>query len=90
MYCGKLQKNANCGYGVGNCVMNLIFTYLSLYAGGGVADRDLAGRGDQGRARGIDFLEQAGRGLERAGEPERVGTLLERLCAAKGDAIGRR
>ena len=34
-YCGKLQKNANCGVGVGNCMQYFIFTNFPFVAGGG-------------------------------------------------------
>jgi hypothetical protein len=34
-YCGRLQKNANCGCGVGNCIMYFIFTNFPFKAGGG-------------------------------------------------------
>src|SRR5436853_6529570 len=36
MYCGRLQKNANCGVCVGSCVTYFILMCLPLVLGGGV------------------------------------------------------
>ncbi len=35
MYCGRLQKNTNCGYGVGSWVIYFIFIHLPFTEGGG-------------------------------------------------------
>ena len=35
MYCGRLQKKANVGECVGNCVTYLILMYFPLVDGGG-------------------------------------------------------
>ena len=51
-YCGKLQKKANCGVGVGNCVQNLIFTNLPFVAGGGLAHGHQGGHRPEGHVPG--------------------------------------